>query len=143
MSVTGDVSQITEALLQRLGALTLSPAIPVAYPNVTFPAASSQAKPDIYLEARLMRAGSQPVGISEWNELPGILQVDVVYKSQDGELKPLQIADAVAAWFAKGTRLVNGSVQVDVYERPSIASAISDAPYMRIPVSVRYRSFVQ
>lgn len=142
MSAVGIEAQITEALLTRLAALTLSPVVPVAMPNVTFPASGSDT-PDTYLQARMLRAPTQGVGISAWNEHAGILQVDVVYKPQNGEIKPLQIADSVAAWFARGTRMSNGSVQVDVYEPPQIASVIQDGDRIRIPVSVRYRTFTQ
>lgn len=143
MSAVGNEAQITEALLTRLAALTLSPPLQVAWPNVPFPAPPSSDKPDTFLQARILRAPTQGVGISAWNEHVGILQIDVVYKPQDGEIKPLQIADSVAAWFARGTRMSNGSVQVDVYEPPQIASDIQDGDRIRIPVSVRYRSFTQ
>lgn len=142
MTAVGNESQITEALLTRLIALTLSPVVPVAVPNVQFPATGSD-KPDTYLEASILRAPTQGIGISAWDERVGILQVDVVYKPNDGEIKPLQIADSVAAWFPRGTRLVNGSVQVDVYEPAQIATAMSDGDRLRIPVSIRYRTFTR
>jgi hypothetical protein len=142
MAATGIESQILEALLQRLAALTLSPALQVAYPNVTFPAAGT-TKPATYLEAHQLRSGAQYVGISAWSEHSGIFQVDVVYSAADGAIKPTQIADAVVAWFERGMRLRNGAVQVDVYERPAIASPVDDAPYTRTPVSIRYRSFIR
>jgi predicted secreted protein len=135
MTAVGVESQITEALLQRLGALTLSPALQVAYPNVPFPAAGA-TKPDTYLEANQLRADVQGIGISAWDEHAGIFQVDVVYKAQDGAIKPTQIADAVVAWFPRNLRL-------DINETPSIAAPIPDAPYSRTPVSIRYRVFVR
>lgn len=136
-------SLIAGALFERLRNLTLSPPLQVAWPNVVFPAAGSD-KPDTYLKAALMRRGTEGVGISAWNDHGGILQVDVVYKAQDGEVKPLAIADSVADWFARGTRLANGAIQVDVYEPPQIASPVRESDdYLKIPVSVRYRSFVQ
>lgn len=142
MTAVGNEAQITEALLTRLIALTLSPVVPVAFLNVQYPATGSD-KPDTYLEARILRAPTQGIGVSAWNEHVGILQVDVVYKPQDGEIKPLQIADSVAAWFPRGTRMTNGSVQVDVYEPAQIATAISDGDRLRIPVSIRYRTFTR
>ncbi|MGJ5032355.1 phage tail terminator-like protein [Bradyrhizobium sp. HKCCYLS2038] len=141
MAVVGTEAKITEALFTRLAAL--SPAIPTAYPNVSFPAPPAVDRPDTYLQASILRAPTQSVGIAAWDEHAGILQIDVVYKPQDGELKPLQIADSVAAWFARGTRMTNGSIQIDVYEPPQIASMMADGDRFRIPVSVRYRSFIQ
>lgn len=142
MTATGIESQIAEALFQRLTALVLNPALPIAMPNVAFPKAGDD-KPDLYLRASLLRAPTRTVGIAAWDEHTGILQVDVVYGLQNGELKPLQVADSVADWFKRGTRLVNGLVQVDVYESPSIASAVPDGTYSAIPVSVRYRVFTK
>lgn len=144
MSAVGTDALIAEALLTRLAALTLSPALQVAWPNRTFPEPPAVDKPDTYLQASLLRAPTQGIGIAAWDEHAGILQVDVVYKAQDGEIKPLNIAAQVAAWFGRGTRLINGSVQVDVYEKPSIASSVrQDDAYLKFPVSIRYRTFAQ
>lgn len=140
MTAVGTESQITEALLTRLAALTLSPVLQVAYPDVLFPPAG-QVKPDTYLDAHQLRAGAQGIGISAWDEHGGIFQVDVVDKAQDGSIKPTQIADAVADWFPRNLRLTNGSVQVDIYAKPAIAAPVTDAPYTRTPVSIRYRCF--
>ena len=140
MSAVGTEAKIAEALLTRLANLTLSPPLQVAWPNKTF----GPDKPDTYLQASLLRGNVQTVGISAWDEHAGILQVDVLYKAQDGEIKPLDIADAVVSWFGRGTRLVNGGIQVDVYEKPSIASAFPNGDgYLKIPVSIRYRSFIK
>lgn len=138
MAAVGIESLITEALLQRLAALALTPALPVAYPNVAFtpPVGGS------YLEAREpLRSSTEAIGISRWNEHTGIFQIDVVYRAQDGAIAPTEIADKVADWFKRGTRLINGSVRVDINEPPSVAASMADAPYIRIPVSVRYRVF--
>lgn len=140
MTAVGVESQIVEALLTRLAALALSPAVPVAYPDVTFPATGT-TKPDTYLDAKRLPAGARAIGISAWNEYPGIFQVDVVTKKGGGAIKSTQIADAVAAWFPRGTSLTNGGVQVDIYDPPAIAPSIDDDPYTRIPVSIRYRTF--
>jgi hypothetical protein len=144
MTAVGVEAQITEALLARLAALTLSPVLPVVYPDVEFPAAG-QAKPSSWIEAVILRAQTRGIGISAWDEHAGILQVTVVTQENPagGTNAPTQIADAIAAWFPRGTRLINGSVQVDVYETPAIASPVPDAPYTRTPVSIRYRTFIR
>jgi hypothetical protein len=140
MSAVGTDALISEALLTRLAALTFSPALQVAWPNKTF----GPDKPDTYLQASLLRAETQGIGIAAWNEHAGILQVDVLYKAQDGEIKPLNIADSVAAWFERGTRLVNGVVTVRIDDPPSIASSMPNGDgYLKIPVSVRYRTFIK
>ncbi|WP_448043812.1 phage tail terminator-like protein [Bradyrhizobium liaoningense] len=140
MSAVGTDALISEALLTRLAALTFSPALQVAWPNKTF----GPDKPDTYLQASLLRAETQGIGISAWNEHAGILQVDVLYKPADGEIKPLNIADAVAAWFGRGTRLRNGGLTIFVDDPPAIASSMPNGDgYLKIPVSIRYRSFVR
>lgn len=137
MTAVGVESQITEALLQRLAALTLSPVLPIANPNVTFtPPASGP-----YLQANILRSPTETVGISRWDERTGIFQVDVVYAAKDGLIKPTQIADQIAVWFKRGTRLLNGAVRVDIYETPEIGTPLTDTPYVRTPVTIRYRVF--
>jgi hypothetical protein len=147
MTAVGVEAQITEALLDRVKALGVSLSLPVAYPDVVFPKAG-QTKPDSYLDVSVLRAQTQGIGISAWDEHAGILQVTVVTKQGGGAIAPSALADAVAAWFPQyagtsGTRLVNGAVTVTVYETPSVASPIADAPYTRTPVSIRYRTFVK
>lgn len=144
MSAVGTDALIEEALLTRLAAFTASPALQVAMPNVPFPAPPASDKPDTYLAATVLRAQAQGIGISAWDEHAGVLQVDVLYKSQDGDIKPLNVAGQVAAWFGRGTRLVNGSIQVDVYEKPSIGPSMpNNDGYSKFPVSIRFRSFVR
>lgn len=147
MTAVGVESQISEALMLRLAALMLTPVVPVAYPNTGFPGKNAdgtpKAKPDTYLEAHQLRAETRPVGISAWDERPGIFQVDVVYLKQDGTIKPTQIADQIALWFKRGTRLTNGNVRLDIERTPEIAAPIEDAPYSRTPVSIRYRVFTR
>lgn len=147
MTAVGVESQISEAFMLRLAALTLTPAVPVAYPNTGFPGKNAdgtpKTKPDTYLEAHQMRAETQPLGVSAWDERPGIFQIDVVYLKQDGVIKPTEIADQVALWFKRGTRLTNGNVRVDIDSTPAIAAPIPDAPHIRTPVSIRYRVFTR
>ena len=138
MTAVGVESQITEALMEHLSELTLSPVLPVAYPNVPFTPPVSGP----YLHAHApLRATTAAIGISAWDEHAGIFQVDVVYRAQDGVIKPTQIADAVAAHFPRNLHLENGSVRVDINEPPSIAAPVTDGTNLKTPVSIRYRCF--
>lgn len=139
MTAVGVESQITEALLARLAALTLSPALPVAYPDVAFTPPDS----GMWIEAAILRAKTATLGISAWEEHAGIFQVTVVAPKGVGAIKTTQVADAIAAWFPRFTRLPNGSVEVGIYEPPAIAHPIDEPPYTRTPVSIRYRTFVR
>ena len=147
MTAVGVESQITEALFERLRGLTLSPAVPVAWPDTEFPgkdvSGAEKAKPDLYFEVHQLRADPAPIGISAWDDRAGILQVDVVSNQFRGQIKPTQYADQIAAHFPRNLKLPNGSVRVDIIEPPAIAAPISDAPYSRTPVSIRYRCFTR
>lgn len=141
MAAIGTEALIIEAFTQRVAALALalSPVLLVAYPNVTFPAVG-QTKPATYLQMSILRAETRGIGLSKWDERAGILQVDVVYSTPNGLAPPTNIADAVAAWFPRNVALVNGGVRVDINEPASIGSPVDDeAPYKKIPVSIRYR----
>lgn len=142
MTAVGVEAQITEALLDRVKTLGVSLALPVAYPDVAFPAVG-QPKPDSWVEAAILRVQTQGIGISAWDEHAGILQVTVVTKQfpAGGTKTPTQIADAVAAWFPRNWFDPSGLVRV--FEKPAVASPIADAPYTRTPVSIRYRTFIR
>lgn len=144
MTAVGVEAQITEALLNRVKTLGVSLSLPVAYPDVTFPV-EGQTKPVNYLDVSILRAPTAGIGISAWDEHAGILQVTVVTKQfQEGGTRiPTQFSDAVAAWFPRGWSVANGAVLVTVYETPAIASPLSDTPYTRTPVSIRYRTFIR
>ncbi len=87
-----------------------------------------------------MRAAGSNL-IQRWNEHTGIFQVTVVASQGAGAIASANVADQIADWFKRGTRLVDGGVQVDVYAPPQIASSYADSPYTRTPVSVSYRTF--
>lgn len=130
--------KIADALLAHIGTLTLSPALPVAYPNVPFSPPSGT-----YLEAAFLPNTNTNlfIGNSDPTQHQGLLQVTVIYKPANGIVKPNDIAGAIVAHFAKGTRLTSGGVTVRVYDKPSVAAPLQDADHLRIPVTVRYRGF--
>mgnify|MGYP003453304695 FL=1 len=138
MPAVGVESRIWEALHTRLAALTLSPPLLIATPNVTFPA-TGESLPSIYLRAHHMRATPDDVGISKWTERQGILQVDVCYSPPNGLGAATEIADKIAAHFPRGLTL--GDIPVRIDWTPAIASPVDDTPHIKLPVSIRYRAF--
>lgn len=130
-------TSIAEALLARLATLTLSPAMPVAYPNVTFtpPAAG-------YLRATHVpnTANQVTLGTSGKNRHLGIFQVDVFLPINGGISTPMEKAGAVAAHFKRGTTLTRDGISIRIVRPPEIRPALQSAPYLQVPVIIRYQA---
>lgn len=130
--------EIPNLLMARLAALTLSPALPVAWEgrDYTPPAGT-------YLSARyLPNTNQEPfVGNTDPARHLGIFQVTVNVLPDGGIIAPSDIAGAIVDHFAKGTKLSANGVTVHVYEKPSVGSALQDPERIRVPVSIRYQSF--
>jgi hypothetical protein len=117
-----------------LFAAEYSPALPVSYPGVPFtpPAAG------IWLELRWFPNASLTRGISDASPavtLVGIGQVSVCDRPGAGLAGGLSTADAVVAWFAKGTTL--GVARVEV--QPWVSAVLSEPDRTVYPVTVRWR----
>lgn len=132
MAAIGVNARVTESLLEHLSKLALNPALPVSYPDpqATFVPPSS----GMWLEAAVLRAEAQQIGISAHYETPGILQVTVVAPKGSGPIAPVELADKVADWFR---------THPAVYAQPSVAASYQDGATTRTPVTIRYRSFAR
>lgn len=131
-------ARIADALLARLAALSLTPAIPVAYPDIPFtPPAGT------YLKAQLIpnTNSNRYVGDDSTTEFRGILQVTVVASSGKGIVAPSEIAAKVADHFERGVPITSGDLVVKITDRPSIAHAMQDTDRVNIPVSINYYAF--
>lgn len=124
-------------LCARLKSLSLTPALPVAWPDVHFVPPSDQK----FLEALFfVNPTESEIGYTHES---GIFQVNVFWPTGLGRVAPLAIAEQVKAHFAKGTSL---SENVRLDRAPWIGSAISSnernqtSPYKGnytiIPVSI-------
>lgn len=133
---------IQSALLNRLGAMVLTPAVPVALPNVPFtpPVPGQNAA---WLRGTILPADSIALSVDYGSENQhfGIFQVDIFYGIGSGALAPGRIADAVLAWFRRGTRLTKDGFTVEVTRVPWVGQLIDDDPWVMIPVSVPYLAF--
>lgn len=130
-------TKILNALLSRLSSLTLSPAMPVAYPNVAFtPSATG------YLRATHVpnTANQVTLGASGKNRFEGLLQVDVFWPEDAGLVAPSERAGAVAAHFKRGTDITLDSITVRIVTPPEIRQALQSPPYTQIPVMIRYQA---
>jgi hypothetical protein len=136
MATYADTS-IAEALLAQLATLTLSPAMSVAYPNVNFPPPTAG-----YLRATHVpnTVNQVTLGTTGKNRFAGIFQVDVFLPINGGISTPMEKAGAVAAHFKRGTTLTKDGISVRIVRPPEIRPAIASAPYLQVPVIIRYQA---
>lgn len=139
---------IESALINRLVALTFSPVIPVALPNVTLTPAPIAGPGVKWLRATFLPADSFAIGISfdAHNQHYGIFQVDVFYGQGSGELAPGRIAASIIAWFKRGTKLTKDGFIIECgvgNDVPKRGRLVEDDPWVMIPVSIPYRCFAR
>lgn len=134
---TGIEAIILEGLLARLAALTTSPVMPVAYPNVSYdPPATG------YLRASHLPNETEQVTISATgqNRHFGLLQVDVAWPKGEGSLKPLEIAAQIVAHFKRGTLITQDGIAILIVAPPSVAPPLDDDPFWIYPVTIPYQA---
>lgn len=132
-------ASIQTALLARAASLVLSPAHPVAWPNVSFTPPASK---------KYLRVSHLPnttdrlfVGNADPHRHQGILQIMVCAPLNSGEAAARELAGVVANHFPAGLTLHSGGVQVKITKRANIASALVTNTELQIPVSIEYRAF--
>lgn len=138
---TGVEANIFKALMDRLLALTLTPAQAIAAPNVAFPPAG-QTKPKDYLEVTFLPnpTTTRTVGPGR-QQHRGIMQVTVHYGSGTGIVVPLQRADQIIAHFPKGLILYESGVKVKVYRKPYAIPLPPSNGSLMVPVTIQYETF--
>jgi hypothetical protein len=139
----GVEAQISRALQERVRSLILSPALSIAYPDVGFEKPQSNGVPLPYLEVKIFRAATDTLGVQHQssNRQAGILQIDVMFPQDSGDIEPTEICDLVASHFKRGTRMVDGSTTVHVDLAPTKMTPLKMPPYVSHPVSIRWHSF--
>lgn len=132
-------SDVVAALLRKLGTLTFSPALPVVNPNIEAP---DEVPAGNYLAASVFPVSSEQIELGETgiNRHTGLFQVSVFWALKTGLIKPMQVADAIALAFKRGTILTENSVTVTMDGPPFIAPAQREATRFQIPVRVSYRA---
>lgn len=128
---------IFEALAIKLAALTLSPAVPIAWPNI-----DESGIPGDYLRPTHIPSPTSQITLGDdgQNRHVGTFQVDVFWRVGQGLSAPLARAGAIAAHFRRGTVLVNGSIAVRVIRPPSVGPALQEPTHLMVPVSIRYQA---
>ena len=125
------------ALKSRLKALTLNPALPIAWPNESF-----NRPPTGYLRAtwipnttRRMLIGAGP------HQRLGILQVDVMAKKNQDIAVATEIAGKVASHFPADLCMRSHGVAARVTRAPEIAQPIAEDSHLMVPVTIRVESY--
>lgn len=133
-------TKIADALKARLAALTFSPVLQIAWPNVDFTPPSGT-----YLRVDDLRNTTDRVVISNGgpHRQQGIMQVTVMAPVNSGENAALEIAGQIADWFMAEPRLSFTGGSVRITKRPDIVSLKSpDGTRWQLPVSVSWEAYV-
>lgn len=130
-------TMIYKALRNRLAALTFDPPLPIAWPNFAFdPPATTYLKVDM-LWNRNINLG---IASNSATERRGVFQVTVVAAANSGIVKPINVAGAVAAHFARGTPINRDGINVKIEGEPSLGPSLQN-DRIRLPVSIRFYAF--
>jgi hypothetical protein len=135
---------IESALLTKAQAFAAaqSPAVAISLPNVAFtpPAQTSSAK---WLRVTFMPAPTStlPVGGGS-DRYYGLLQLDVFYGQNSGELAPGRLASAAINYFARGTVMTKDGFTVRINKRPYRGPMIVDGSgWVQIPITIPFECF--
>jgi hypothetical protein len=137
--MSGVETRIYEALAAQLAALALTPAMPIAWPNVDFkPPATG------YLRASFLPAATGAFARSGTgsNEHRGIFQIDVFWPENKGETEPSNKAAAIIAHFKRGTVLSREGATIRIDDPPYRGPSLQEPGFLQIPVSVPYHAFI-
>lgn len=133
-------TKIERALIGHLGALTLTPALPIAFPNSAFDQTTTGK--DGYLRATHVPNTVSQITLGDLgkNRFLGIFQIDVMWPKNTGYVTSGEIAGAVAAHFKRGTDIALDGITVRIIKPPRIAQALQSDPFVQIPVMVQYQA---
>jgi hypothetical protein len=139
MAATTTEGKIREALLAKTKALVLSPAHPVAWPDLPFTRPGSGG----WIEVDIFEVPTVPVAVANngTNEHSGLFQITVCERAGSGVMLASDVAGQVVNHFARGTQFANGGLQIRINSRPEIANTYRDDDITRTPVTVRYQVF--
>lgn len=130
---------VRAALEARLGtwAAARSPALRIAWQNVTFDAATAET----YLAAFLLPADTESQDLEgDHRAFRGLLQVTVVCPVGIGAGDAYGIAAEIDTLFPVNGRYTSGSVTTQIIGPASVGPALQDEHQFQIPVSIPYRA---
>jgi len=135
-------SDIEAALFSRLASFNYSPALPIAWPNV-----SMNPKPARYLRVNHIPNTSRRlfVGSGAPHQRLGLLQVDVFTPLNQGPSTATEIAGLIAAHFPADLRLTTGSplkIVGRVAKASDVGPALPDDTHWMVPTTVYYEALL-
>lgn len=131
-------SSLEAALFARVAALALSPALPVAWPNVSFnPPATGYMRVTHLPNAnrRLFLGSNDP------HQRLGLLQLSVFAPKNGGASTATEIAGKVAAHFPADLPMRRDGITVKVAKAPDVAPAFAEDTHWHVPVTIAYQAF--
>ncbi|MDP9809356.1 hypothetical protein J2W42_002204 [Rhizobium tibeticum] len=135
---TGTDAIIFKALTDRLK--TITPALQIAGPNVTFPAAG-QTLPTKYLAVSFLPNQTRQITMGDDpQQKRGLLQVSLVVKAGVGILNALETVELVIDLFKNRTLFAAG-VRITISSEPWAASPLQEPGRVQIPISIPYSAF--
>lgn len=133
-------TDIMEALFTRLEALVLSPALPVAWPNLAFDPPADQRYLRVQfvpnLNIRLLIDSDGP------HQHLGLLQVSVYWTKGEGEAGAREVAGDVAAHFAADLRLTAGGISVRITKNADARDMIVEDAAVQVPVMISWEAYI-
>ena len=127
------------ALSERIK--TLSPALPIAWPNVVYtPTVGSPFLRVNFLSGQTANPTMLGNGSLDLKRYNGVMQVALFYPLNAGEGDPRRKADAVIALFPRGSTFSHGGVDVHIDFTPYASPAFQQDAWYVLPVSIYYRA---
>lgn len=129
-------TDIMAALFARVSSLALTPAMPVAWPNVAYTPPANQR----YLRVQFVPNVANRIVIDSDgpHQHLGLLQLSVYGKKNNGEASVRADAAAIAAHFPCDLKLTSGDVTVRVTKRADVRDLIVEDAAVQIPVIISW-----
>ncbi len=119
---------------------TMPNVLPIAGPNVTFPAAG-QTKPEKFLKLDFLPNRTRQITLGDDPQQKiGLLQVSVMWPVGKGIIDAVEVAGAIINRFKNQVLFASG-VKITISSEPWAASPIQDEDRLNIPVTVPYIAF--
>ncbi|MDX0808921.1 hypothetical protein GOD80_27670 [Sinorhizobium medicae] len=129
---------IFKAVTDRL--IAMPGVLPIAAPNVLFPAAGQPLPPEYLRLAFLPNQTRQITMANDPQQKRGLFQVSVVWPVGQGIIGALDIADQVINHF-KNRSLFASGVKITISSEPWAAGPLQEGERVQIPVTIPYIAF--
>ena len=132
-------AKIVNALLLHMEALPLPLGVNVSYPGRNF--TPNTEKP--YLRVQVFKGDPDQPRIRFGNEpiRRGFLQISVDWPEGQGIIEAIELAGCVRDHFARGTKIEQDGVSVQIIEEPRVAGEIQEPAWVQVPVTIPWVHF--